>query len=668
MVFRSLAAVLLAALAVPAFSQVDTTLWSQAYYANNNETALKLDSQDNVYLAYVTGTPAQCTIKKFSPTGAVLWSNTIPYQAKPETRMQIVIGPDGDPYIGWASTVAELRRINKLTGKVKWTITPPMQKFRFAVYEKVSVYGDRQAGSVTAAQVLSYTLDGKLTASTGFESGFQAGEIWDGLITHDEGTGPVTERMLVKTRANSSGTHVLIGNQSYLFPLIGTTELTVNQASPESEIIVGGPGLESMWGSILRYGEGVVAQGYRGFNYLPSLPDTRVFFIGSSPVAPYRAFAGSHFSSVGFDSRTPLVGSDNITIPTGTGHTAYAMDRMGQIHWLKTQDGVGTRLNDRTLLQASTQARSPQIAIDSKGDAVVSYIRQNGSPAVVVSKVKLGIVAWLGLSPVTRRDTAVAIDLRHRALGYDDGTNDSHFVISQPPANGSVELNELDEVIYTPAPGFVGSDPMRYTVSKPGSSVEGGFTIFVMPRVTSFTVTDGYGGGYHQATITYDGPAASAERFDLKAIPASALQTTGYSISFSDGATTSSVTLRSAIVNADTVVTMQAASRVPGETLTTTFTVRRAALEDLTIPAEIVGGNSFQARVDLFGYAHHPGITVALSDDSPLITTPASMTISTGNEFGLKNCGTLPVVSETQCSVTATYDSVSKTKTIILSP
>lgn len=62
-------------------AQTDTTLWTKSFYAPNNETVLKVDANDIVYLGYISGSPSSFTLKKFSPDGTALWSRSIPYAA-----------------------------------------------------------------------------------------------------------------------------------------------------------------------------------------------------------------------------------------------------------------------------------------------------------------------------------------------------------------------------------------------------------------------------------------------------------------------------------------------------------------------------------------------------------------------------------------------------------
>lgn len=655
-----------------AYVQTDSILWTKSFYAPNNETILKVDSADNVYLGYVSGTPSLFTLKKFSPEGVVLWSSSIPYSANENTKAQLMIGPDGDPYLGWTSGISELRRFNRLNGQQKWKIAPPMLKFNFAIYEKISVYGDRPTGSSSsAAQCLTYTLDGKLTTSTGFESGFTAGQVWDGLVRYDTGSGPITQRMLIKTRYKGTGGQVIIGDKTYPTLMMGITALGVNQSSPVTRVIVGGPTFEGAIGETYEYGTGRTSVASWAppagppFTTLPYPTDVR-----TSSRSPFFSVLNT-----GKESLYPFAADGSAWKPwraqsnfVGGGSIVGTFDGEGIYHSLRTRDGLGAVLDEHTLLAASSQARSPQIEIDSRGHAIVSYIKQNGSPIVVVSKVFMAIGVQTAQKK-SRVNQTITWDAGAQSRGFDDGTDNPHFSIITPPSHGTATMDGDGKITYTPHANFIGQDTMNIRVSKIGSSADGELNVFVKPNIQSITATDIPSGAATLVTIAYDQatPDFAAEEFAIKFSPTDAMAGTTWSnIHIPGNQISGSKSYQAKPVTIDRTVTVTATAEAGG-THTTTFLIRKPILDSVFMVDTVKSGNKFSLRVNLTGYAASNQV-VALSDDSSMAATPSSLTVVTGAISSLIQVQTNVVAVNTSCTVTATLNGITKTDTITLLP
>lgn len=653
-----------------AYAQTDSILWAQSFSGSSDETVLKTDSANNVYLGYVSGTPSFFTLKKLSPAGAVLWTTSLPYSANPNTKAQLVIGPDDDPYLGWASGAAELRRFDRLNGNVKWTITPPMAKFHFAIYDNISVYGDRPGG----AQCLTYKQNGTSAPSTGPEFGFMAGQIWDGLVRYNIGASTVTQRMLIKTRMPLVGgarTQVIIGNLAYTSLISTITALGVNDGAPITRVIVGGPTMEGAIAETFDYGVGRTS--FAAWDPPVGPPFTTL----AAPIDARGSSRGSLFSllNTGAESRYTFAADgspfrpwdSNVSFPTG-GATVGTFDGEGIYHSLRVKDAMGAVLDDYTLIESAAVARTPKIEIDAQGHALVSYIKDNGTPTLVVAKVWMAVGAQVEQKKMRVNSTATW-DAGGKSRGFDDGTEDPHFTMTSPPTNGTATMDGDGKVTYTPNPNFVGQETIGMRVSKIGSSADVALKVFVKPNVQSITASDTHSGGSTLVTISYDQatPDFAAEEFAIKFLPAGSVAPfQPDTIQISGNQISGSKSFQMNPVTADKTVTVSATGQAGG-TYTTTFLIRKAILESLTTSGTVQGGNKFLLRATLSGYAASARI-VTLSDDSAAAATPATMTIASGAFNQAINVQTTTVPVNTLVTVTATLDGVTKTATVTILP
>lgn len=545
-----------------------SVLWTQSFYAPKNETLLKLDADDNVYAAYVNST--HLTLRKFSPTGAALWTKSVPYVANAGTKAQLEIGPEGDPYLATVSGAAQLRRFDRLNGSIRWTINPPMPKFHFSIYEKISVYGDRPSGQTFAAQCLTYRLDGSLTQSTGFEAGYRAGMVWDGLIRYNLNGSTATKRALIKARYGPGGFfQLVIDDQPYTTTLWELGALAVNQNAPYSQVVLAGKTENNVVSEIYRYNEGRVGSNLNSSASPQSIPTS----IAVGQPDPYTVALASKDKLFVFNpDGSPFRGAFQQTYST---EPSITLDHTGQIHTLWAGNGSGIRLDHFTQLDSSMQSRSPSLAVGSNGDIFVSYIRQNGSPAFVISRVHLDVFTT-DQFPTLRNNGSATIDLFYSSYGYDDGTSDEHFSIGTAPTHGTAEIQPGGRLIYTPDPNFSGADTFTYRVSKIGQSVDGTVTARVHPTLVAVTATDSTAGAPTTVTAHLNTNTAFGDVFHTDFAPRTRMVYTGpdgWDVPVDIGQSSGSKLVMVAPPTSSVTVTATMTGNY-GATATTTFVVK----------------------------------------------------------------------------------------------
>lgn len=135
------------------------------------------------------------------------------------------------------------------------------------------------------------------------------------------------------------------------------------------------------------------------------------------------------------------------------------------------------------------------------------------------------------------------------------------------------------------------------------------------------------------------------------------------------GTTSRSFTITTGAVPGTTPVITTLSASCFGASATTTLTLLPPVLVGLTIaPETVTGGSSATGRVALSGIAPPGGKLVSLRDNSPFVATPSGVLVGTGNATRTFTITTSAVTSETNVTVQATLDGVSKTATFTLSP
>ena len=138
-------------------------------------------------------------------------------------------------------------------------------------------------------------------------------------------------------------------------------------------------------------------------------------------------------------------------------------------------------------------------------------------------------------------------------------------------------------------------------------------------------------------------------------------------ITINSGASEATATLTAAAVPATTTVTITATRGAI--TKTAQLTIRAALLNTLSIaPSTMVGGNNTTGTVTLTGAIPPAGISIALSDNSGSITTPASVPVAQVQSTANFTISTSLVSASATRQVTATFDGVTKTANLTLQP
>jgi hypothetical protein len=107
-----------------------------------------------------------------------------------------------------------------------------------------------------------------------------------------------------------------------------------------------------------------------------------------------------------------------------------------------------------------------------------------------------------------------------------------------------------------------------------------------------------------------------------------------------------------------------------GNTKATTVTLLPAVLLSVTAtPDVVVGGGHSYGRVALNGFAPVGGATVALSSSNPaVLTVPATMVVPANTSVATYMYKTVQVPANTLVTITASYNGLSKTTLVIVTP
>ena len=81
-----------------------------------------------------------------------------------------------------------------------------------------------------------------------------------------------------------------------------------------------------------------------------------------------------------------------------------------------------------------------------------------------------------------------------------------------------------------------------------------------------------------------------------------------------------------------------------------------------------MGGNPFTVTVTILGTAFYGGVPVALSSNGPELIPPATATVPYNFTTKTVTVNTIPVAALVQRVLTATYNGVTRTKTVAIRP
>ncbi|MEQ1933685.1 MAG: hypothetical protein ABL962_07390, partial [Fimbriimonadaceae bacterium] len=180
------------------------------------------------------------------------------------------------------------------------------------------------------------------------------------------------------------------------------------------------------------------------------------------------------------------------------------------------------------------------------------------------------------------------------------------------------------------------------------------------------SVDNVYGGNSFIGTVTLGGPAAITTTIVFS--DTSSFITSPTSSSIAVGGTSRAVVLGTFTVTSTVNATINA--RISTLTRTDTVAVQpKPVLNTIVMsPNPVKGGLSSTGTVSLVSAGLGGNISVAISDSSSLVITPASITIIGGATTGTFNATTSAVGRNTNVTVNASYNGITRTTTLVLTP
>ena len=192
-------------------------------------------------------------------------------------------------------------------------------------------------------------------------------------------------------------------------------------------------------------------------------------------------------------------------------------------------------------------------------------------------------------------------------------------------------------------------------------------SLTLKPNLVSLTAPASIVGGndFGATTTLYDNAPTGGTTVSLS--DNSAVTTTPGSTTVPAGSKTSTVTVTTTGVAAITTATLTAT--VDGIAKSASIQITPAQLSTLTLnPTSVKGGTSTSGAINLNGRAPTGGIVVTLADSSSSINTPASATVLAGNRSVGFTATSSPVTATYVRSITASYNGVSRTASLTLTP
>lgn len=233
-------------------------------------------------------------------------------------------------------------------------------------------------------------------------------------------------------------------------------------------------------------------------------------------------------------------------------------------------------------------------------------------------------------------------------------------------------------VTYAAVDGFelfdIGTKPVNATAGRSVFAKLNGVTasadLVLLPgALTSLALnpTVVVGGSTTTGTVTLSGAAGIGGR-SVPLSDNSSVITTPASVLVPAGSTIGSFTANTSTVTAS--ATRQISATLAGVTKTANLTINPGvALSSLSLnPASVKGGNSTTGTVTMAGPAPNGGLTVTLTDNSSSINTPASVAVSQGATTGTFQSTTTAVTATATRQISATYQGVTKTANLTLTP
>lgn len=188
-------------------------------------------------------------------------------------------------------------------------------------------------------------------------------------------------------------------------------------------------------------------------------------------------------------------------------------------------------------------------------------------------------------------------------------------------------------------------------------------------RSVDLSATSVTGTGTVTATVTLTGRAPNGGVTVTLASSNTAIAAlSAASVTIPAGQQTGSVTVTTAAVAAAATATIS--GTLNGVAASTTLTVTPPVVTALSLSvASVTGGLTSTLTVTLDAVAPVGGTTVALASNNAAATVPASVVIAAGTTTGIATVTTVPVVTNTVCTLTATAGASSATQSLqVLAP
>jgi peptidoglycan/xylan/chitin deacetylase (PgdA/CDA1 family) len=169
-------------------------------------------------------------------------------------------------------------------------------------------------------------------------------------------------------------------------------------------------------------------------------------------------------------------------------------------------------------------------------------------------------------------------------------------------------------------------------------------------------------------TVTLTSPAPAGGAIVTLASSNSATASVPSSVTIAQGATSATFNITTAAVSASTSVTITVS--YGGVSQTATLTVAPPALSSVSLsPTSVTGGSAPQGTVTLTGVAPSGGATITLSSSNTTYAkAPSSVTVAAGSTSATFTVTTYTTTTSRSITITAKYNSVSKTAALTVTP
>jgi hypothetical protein len=353
---------------------------------------------------------------------------------------------------------------------------------------------------------------------------------------------------------------------------------------------------------------------------------------------------GGAFNATYSVSPSPTNGRGTMTVSSGTGGNAV-------IYMISPSKFVAVSLSDPNpaVLDFEVSSTLPSLSLSSLSVNPTSVTAGNSSTGTVT----LSGPAPSGGAQVTLSSSNTAAARVPSSVTVAAGATSTSFMVSTSTVSTSTQITisatfggatQTASLALTPQPNFIlSASPSSVSVIQ-GKS--GASTIAVTPQ-------NGFGGSVS---------------LSVSGLPS------GVTASFSPNPATATSTMTLAASNAATIGTVTATITGTSGTLTHTTTIILSVtppplptVSSLTLsPASVIGGMSSTGTVTLSGPAPAGGAQVTLSSNNGAASVPSTVIVPAGATSATFTVNTSIVLISTSATISASYNSTSRTATLAL--